>query len=242
MPRPLIGVTSNFKIAGDPPREQTCVSAAYLDAVLAAGGLPLPLPVPPAHDAALLDELLDRVAGLVFTGGFDPTAARFGQAQHPATRPVHPRREGYEFDLFARADQRRVPILGICLGHQIAHIGRGGAIVQHIERDGDDVAVVHYEHDDSSAWHEVDVRDARLAEILGHSRVRVCSRHHQVVPPERVGHDLTTAAVSADGYVEASADFRDGRFLVSVQWHPEDQPDQPEMLNLFKALVEAASQ
>jgi putative glutamine amidotransferase len=84
------------------------------------------------------------------------------------------------------------------------------------------------------------VPDSLLAQIVGGTHIEVASRHHQIVDRSHVGNGLRTVGVSADGVVEASEDC-DDRFLLTVQWHPEDLLDRPEHLALFRALVDQAA-
>lgn len=239
--RPTIGITSSFKLQeGNPPREQVVLNAAYADAVLQAGGLPYIIAPPPAADAAALDEVLDRCDGLLFTGGPDLDPRHYGQARHPRTEPLHPRRDQFDIALFRRADQRRLPILSICLGCQIANVARGGCLVQHVDDLPRSSAVVHYQPDHSSAYHQVEITPGSLlARLTGRTRMEVNSRHHQVVDRSQLGSELRPVAFAPDGVVEA-AEAADGRFLLAVQWHPEDLVERAEHLKLFEGLVAAA--
>lgn len=245
--RPIIGVTSNFGLNDeDPSRLQSYLLAGYSDGVFAAGGVAQPIAIPPWHDAALLDEILDCYDGMLFTGGFDLDSRHYGAPFHPRAHVLHQRRERFEMDLFRRADARRVPILGSCLGHQVAHVARGGALLQHVDDLDLAPAVVHHLANEENAFHGIEIEDdsclARVvgaARIDGATRIEVSSRHHQIVDPARPGAGLRTTAVSDDGVIEASEDC-DGRFLLTVQWHPEDLLDRPEHLALFEVLTEEA--
>jgi len=241
--RPVIGTTSNFNLnKEDPPRPQSYLLAGYSDAIFAVGGMPQAIPVPPAYDDALLDEILTRCDGLMFTGGYDLDPRHFGEQPHACSILLHPRRDTFELDLFRRADAKRIPIFAICLGHQLAHVARGGRLIQHIDDLRLTPAVRHHLPNDENAFHDIQIEPgARLAKIVGGTRIEVNSRHHQIVDSDHLGAGLRTVAVSADGVVEASEDC-DGRFLLTVQWHPEDLLDRPEHLALFAALVNAARQ
>ena len=241
--RPRIGITSNFAMnTEDPPRPQSYLLAGFTDGVFLAGGLGMPVPVPPAHDDALLDELLAQYDGLIFTGGYDLDPQLYGEAPHARTTPLHPRRCQFEMDLFRRADQARVPMFGICLGHQVAHVARGGRLIQHVDELELTPAICHHTTNEENAWHDVAISpDSRLSGVVGVSQLEVSSRHHQIVDQQHPGLGLKTVATAADGVIEASEDC-DGRFLLTVQWHPEDLLDRPPHLNLFAALVEAAGQ
>jgi putative glutamine amidotransferase len=240
--RPIIGITSDFDLDTRPePQEQACLQAAYSDAIFAAGGLPLLLPVPASHDEQLRGELLAPIHGVLFTGGRDIHPRQYGQPLHAKTRPLHERREAFELALFRQADAARIPILAICLGSQIACVARGGKLVQHV----DDLAlkppVVHGLPQGRSAFHTVRIAaDSRLAAIVGSTDIRVNSRHHQAASAEHPGRGLQPVAFSPDGLLEAAEDM-DDRFLLSVQWHPENLIERREHLALFQALVQAAA-
>jgi gamma-glutamyl-gamma-aminobutyrate hydrolase PuuD len=238
--KPVIGITSSFETSGKPPRSRSYLNAAYTDAIFAAGGVPQPLPVPPHPDTALLDELLARCDALLFTGGPDLDPRHYGQPRHPRTQVLDPRRDNFELEAFRCADQRGLPILAICLGCQVASVARGGCLVQHVDDLPRTPAVVHHHPDGSSAFHDVRIEpDSHLARIVGRTQFEVNSRHHQFVDRAHVGGHLRPVAFAPDGVVEAAEEVGD-RFLVAVQWHPEDLIDRPEHLRLFEALVAAA--
>lgn len=239
--RPVIGVTMSF--ASDPgqrPREY--LNAAYTDAVLAAGGLPQPLPVPEKFDPELADELLARLDGLLFTGGPDLDPRHYGQTRHPQTEVMDARRDGFELELFKRAEKRGVPILAVCLGCQIANVARGGCLIQHLEDTPRPTPIRHRTEDGSDAFHPVQIEPrSRLSQIVGRSQMEVNSRHHQALDASQFGGGLRPVAFAPDGTVEAAEDAG-ANFLLAVQWHPEDLTDRPEHLALFRALVQEATQ
>lgn len=240
--RPVIGITCSFEQSDQPsPRLRACINAAYTDAIYLAGGLPWPIPTPRTPDPLLLDELLTRCHGLLFTGGPDLDPRHYGQPPHPKTEILHERRDRFDLALFRRADQARRPILAICLGCQIASVGRGGALLQHVDDVPRENAVTHYRPDHASAFHEVRLEQgSRIASIVGQTRLEVNSRHHQLVDPDRVGGQLRPVGFAPDGVIEA-LETTDDRYLIAVQWHPEDLTDRPEHLRLFQSLVAEAA-
>ncbi len=239
---PIIGVTTNYGVDADydPPRERATLLAEYTEAILVAGGIPHILPIPLVDDARRCDALLRSVDGIMFTGGLDLDPVHYGQAAHPRTKLLHERRSRYEVELFRQTDTLRLPMLAVCLGFQIAHVARGGRLVQHIDDLNLSPKITHYLPRDANAFHDVRIEpDSTLARVVGTTNVQVTSRHHQIVDPDQPGQNLRSVAWAPDNVLEASEDM-DGRFLLAVQWHPEDLLDRPEHVRLFDSLVQAA--
>lgn len=240
---PLIGITASeytikrtyydVKVAG--------MTADYKNAVIEAGGIPvlIPLNIPVER----LPKLLDRLDGLLVTGGGDVDPARYGQVPGDVPlRDVRPERDEIEFTLTQDAIEREMPLLAICRGHQLLNVAMGGTLYQ-------DVASLvgrAIDHDGGLAgWtrqylaHSVDVvPESKMAELLGTTEVAVNSFHHQSVM--EVGDRLIVTAMSPDGVIEGM-EMPDHKFAVSVQWHPENITGVvEEMKGLFRGLVEAA--
>lgn len=247
--RPVIGVTGGFgpdpAAPAGPPR--CFIPADYLDAVFAAGGVPRLVAIPPEYDQALLDDLLTGLTGLIFTGGPDLHPRHYGnEPLHPLTKPLPERRDRFEVDFFRRADRAGLPILAICLGHQVAHVARGGGLIQHVDDLNLTPPIQHYTKpqqpnpDPRGEFHAVRVApDSHLATIIGQTEFEVNSRHHQVVDVRKPPRGLRPVAFAPDGVLEAAEEPGE-RLLLSVQWHPENLCDRPEHLRLFEALVAAA--
>lgn len=194
------------------------VPEAYLDALWRAGAVPVVLPVH-RGDAA---ELVERVDGVVLTGGGDLTPASFG-GREGAAEGVDERRDGFELALVHAALHTATPVLGICRGLQVLNVALGGTLVADLPADRGTAA-----HWDTGSWnapvHAVRVEpDSRLFEVTGPTTM-VNSMHHQAV--DRLGDGLTVAARAPDGVVEAVE--RACPFVLAVQWHPEClAPAQP---------------
>lgn len=240
--RPVIGITTSVKIDGeDKDRLRIYLNMAYSDAIYAAGGLPLLIAPPPGADPGTLDAILDRLDGVLFTGGHDLHSRHYGRPLHPRTEPMHERRGCFEVEFFRRADARGLPILAVCLGQQIANVARGGALIQHL----DDIAaaprIAHQERGAETPVHPIAIqRGSRLAAIVGRLHMDVNSRHHQAIDPDALGAGLRVAARAPDGVIEA-VECEQDRFLIAVQWHPEDMTSQAAHFALFRALVAAAA-
>ena len=230
MARPIIGITTYVTSAqwSHWDVEAALVPADYVRAVERAGGRPLL--VPPSEDG--IDETLEVVDGLIFSGGADLDPDLYGQDSHPETSGVQAERDRAELALLEAALERDLPVLAICRGSQVLNIARGGDLVQHLP---DVVGDEKHKHTPGTfADHDVTLEHGtRLEELLG-DRAPVKSHHHQGFG--RIGGGLRVAAHAEDGTVEA-VEAPDRSFALGVLWHPEAGED----LKLFKALVEEAA-
>jgi putative glutamine amidotransferase len=233
--RPAIGVTI------ENPRQEPEVFRLredYVRSVESAGGLPLIFAPGRPEDAA---EVLDRVDGLLLTGGADMDPRYYGETRHPKLGPTFDERDAFELALCREALRRDLPLLAICRGHQVLNVARGGTLVQDIPS----VVVAGVDHDArSERWersHEVRVlQGTRLRGILGGETVAVNSFHHQAV--DRLGEGLVASAHSSGDRVIEAIEMPDRRFVVGVQWHPESFWNRPDGFGaLFRALVLAAT-
>jgi putative glutamine amidotransferase len=227
--RPIIGITSYAEQArwGVWDAPAALIPMAYVHAIERAGGRALL--VPPSADA--VDETLDALDGLLFSGGADLDPEVYGAEPHPATDGVRPKRDRAELALLEAALERDMPVLAVCRGSQVFNVARGGDLVQHLP---DVVGDERHKHTPGMyADHDVDVKaGTRLRDLLG-DRAPVKSHHHQGYG--RLGEGLVEAARADDGTVEAIED-PSRRFALGVLWHPEEGED----FKLFEALVEEA--
>jgi gamma-glutamyl-gamma-aminobutyrate hydrolase PuuD len=227
--KPLIGITTYVTAAvhGDWEEESALVPVDYVRAVERAGGRPLL--VPPSDDG--VDETLEALDGVIFSGGGDLDPATYGQEPHPETQGVVEERDRGELALLQAALARDMPVLAVCRGSQVLNVARGGDLVQHLP---EQVGHERHKHTPGQfADHDVAVEPGtRLGSLLGdHAPVK--SHHHQGFG--RLGSGLREAARADDGTVEALEDPSQ-RFAIGVLWHPEAGED----LRLFEELVEHA--
>ena len=227
--RPLIGITTYLTRArfGSWEEESALVPADYVRAVERAGGRALL--VPPSEDG--VEETLDALDGVVFSGGSDLDPSTYGQEPHEATGGIVEERDRAELALLQEALARDMPVLAVCRGSQVLNVALGGDLVQHLP----DVVGDHKHKHTPGAYADHDVQlvpESRLASLLGdHAPVK--SHHHQGYG--RVGEGLREVAWADDGTVEAIEDPQ-APFVLGVLWHPEAGEDK----SLFHALVEAA--
>ena len=227
--RPVIGITSYAEEArwGVWSEPAALIPLAYIEAVEKAGGRALI--VPPSEDG--LEETLDSLDGILFSGGSDIDPEAYGAERHPETNEIRPDRDRAELALLRAALDRDMPVLAVCRGSQVMNVARGGDLVQHLpEIVGDDK---HKHTPGVFADHDVELRaGTRLQRALG-QRVPVKSHHHQGYG--RIGEGLVEAAWAEDGTVEALED-PERRFALAVLWHPEAGEDSA----LFEELVAEA--
>ena len=231
MARPVIGITTYVNAArwSNWELEAALVPADYVRAVERAGGRALL--VPPSHDG--VEETLESLDGLIFSGGSDLDPELYGQEAHAETSDVVRNRDTAELALLEAALERDMPVLAICRGSQVLNVARGGDLVQHLP---DVVGDEKHKHTPGTfADHDVSVEDgSRLASVLG-ERAPVKSHHHQGFG--KVGEGLRVVAHAEDGTIEAVEDPT-RRFALGVLWHPEAGEDA----RLFEELVREAEQ
>jgi putative glutamine amidotransferase len=219
--------------------ERAYVNSAYLHAVEQAGGIPVLLP--PRLNATALETLWRRLDALVLTGGGDIEPARFGDAAHPKTTLVSAERDALELELVDRAIRDDVPLFGICRGLQVLNVALGGTLHQHIpDAVGDAVQHSQTERRDVPT-HPVKLltEGTRLGEILGSPELVVNSFHHQSL--RTLGRGLRDVAWAPDQVIEAVEHEDRRKFVLAVQWHPEDLVGHDAAARaLFAAVVDAA--
>jgi putative glutamine amidotransferase len=234
--RPLIGVTTSelrpssagtLRRHGEPPHAEMALGMTYLRAIEASGGMPVVLP--PLGDA---DALLDRLDGICLSGGPDLDPEAYGALErHAELGPTEPSLDAFELALARAADERGMPILGVCRGAQALNVARGGTLHQHVPG--------HRQTEPATATtHTVHVDEGtRLASLVGTRPLRVNSFHHQAV--DVLGRGLRAVAHAADGTVEA-IEAPGAGFVLGVQWHVEGLLAVPRHRVVFEALAVAA--
>jgi len=237
--RPIVGVTSQPKqaISASGNLESHVIGHTYTDSVLRAGGIPVILP-PIANDD--VTTLVNRLDGIVFTGGGDMDPGRYGEAPHPEVRKVNTTRDEFEIALVREAKARRLPVLAICRGLQVVNVALGGTLIQDIpsvvgSTDHGVIGDAVYEA------HQPVTIDASsgIAKAVGKTEIMVNSIHHQAVKDLAPG--FRAVAWAGDGVIEGIQYEDDEWPLLAVQWHPEflgDNCDETSHL-LFDAFVES---
>ncbi len=239
MPAPLIGLTTRNAI--DPKNDYPIITSpkSYTQALIRAGALPVLVPV--NLPVNRYGELIERLDGIIFTGGGDIDLHRYAGEPHKRVYGIDHERDQMEFDLVREIIQTKLPFLGICRGFQVINVALGGTLYSHIA-DQLPGALTHDcypSHPTDHIAHTVTIKpQSQLAEILGSTEVAVNSLHHQGV--KTLSNQLEALAWATDGLLEA-ASLPGHPFGLAVQWHPEWMPDDQRMQSLFDAFLDAAN-
>ena len=208
--------------------------AGYVTEVQRAGGIALVL-TPDGYLVDHPDELLDRVDGVILSGGGDIDPAAYGAEPHPDTSLVMPERDAFELALTRRAVERDLPVLGVCRGMQVLNVAFGGTLLQHLPE--------HFGHGEHRRVagsfdgndHDVSLTDGSLAARAAGELVHATKSHHHQGVAEGGEGLVVTGTAMLDDLVEA-IELPERRFVLGVQWHPEAD----ERSRVIGALVRAA--
>ncbi len=229
--RPLIGIAGDVDIApsSDPAAPQalrSCCRMTYVDAVVAAGGLPIVLP--PTIES--IPDQLDLVDGVLLIGGDDPRTEQYGEPTDPRVTPVVDLRQEYDTALLkALTDRPDAPVLGVCYGMQMMSLLAGGRLDQHLPDTLGEAWNVHWHKP-----HEV-VATSGAPSWLSNSTDNPYSRHRQAIAD---AGSLAVAGVAPDGTIEAVHN-PERPFYVGVQWHPERSGNGPLGSGVYTVFVRA---
>ena len=233
MPAPVIGLTAFRRDLATYLGDRTdlyTLDPNYTDGITRAGGLPLIIPHNDDPDA-----VLDRLDGLVLTGGGDLDPAHYGATTEIELEDANAGADAWELALARGARERGLPTLGICRGMQALAVVSGGHMVQDLQPEHGHPLIEHTPEALMGSRHDVQVAEgSRLAAVMGTTSFPVNSIHHQGVVD---AGDLVVTARVGD-VVEALESGTDWP-MIGVQWHPEKMPE-PEQQALFADLVQQA--
>lgn len=228
--RPLIGIAGDVDRApsSDPSAPialRSCCRMSYIDAVVAAGGLPIVLP----PIVGQIPEQLALVDGVLLIGGDDPRTEPFGEPTDGRITPVEPLRQDYDTALLrALAGREDLPVLGVCYGMQMMALVAGGRLDQHLPDTLGEAWAVHWHKP-----HALEMDSGAPDWLLDDAQGQPYSRHRQAI--SNAG-DLSVAAMAPDGTIEAVHDPQ-RRFYAGVQWHPERSGNGGLGLGVYSVFV-----
>lgn len=242
--RPLIGFTTyyveayefeNGRVRGRKDQDMMMSTMDYSEAVAKAGGVPVA--ISPLSSDAYLDEIIERIDGLLLTGGGDVDPKHYGMSHKKKLGRIEVKRDILEMRLLDKALEKGIPVLGICRGLQLINVYFDGTLIQDIPSEFDS-AVDHQalQGTKSTPSHSVKLEsDSVLSDCFESREIDVNSLHHQMI--DRLGDQLVATAYSEDGVIEA-IEQKDNPNLFAVQWHPEMMAlEYPEQLAIFEKFV-----
>ena len=235
---PLVGLPT-LAIPPGPKPPRFGINQSYVRALTAAGCAPVLIPL--LDDDERLRAIYERLDGIVLPGGADIAPQEYGEEPIDNLNVVEAPRDRTELTLARWAFADDLPTLGICRGQQVLNVALGGSLWQDLRHQG----VTAVEHSDADGRartafiHRVRLDpDSRLAQLIDETDIEVNSLHHQAV--KTVAPQLKVTGKSEDGVIE-SLESDDRRFLIAVQWHPEEIDTVPWVQRLFAGFARAAS-
>lgn len=235
MEKPLIGLTSSRVLtASRLPAFGTNIP--YVASITDSGGLPVLIPLNIANDD--LDVLVNKLDGILFTGGYDIDPREYGSRPHPKVEGIDADRDRVEIHLLQALIRVGKPFLGICRGCQVINVALGGTLYEDLPEQFSG-RIKHDNHDQNRDFlaHHVEIDpNSNLATLLKTADTEVNSLHHQGV--RQLAKTLQAAAIAPDGLIEAF-EMPKYPFGLAVQWHPEELIKYDPMRTLYTAFVES---
>ncbi|SHH41733.1 putative glutamine amidotransferase [Anaerosphaera aminiphila DSM 21120] len=171
------------------------------------------------YDEESIDTVLNKIDGIVFTGGHDINPIYYGEFPNKKCFSLSPKRDVFEFDILKKALDGDIPILAICRGMQMLNIVKGGSLYQDLETEYENPLDHTQGEPFSNTFHKVEIiKDNFYGKLFKDTSIEVNSLHHQAV--KKLGDDLKVFSKSSDGIVEGIY-LEDKKFVCGVQWHPE---------------------
>lgn len=246
--RPVIGIVTNFA------DQDVTIREVFHKQVIDAGGTPLL--IPPTTDTQVIVNILNRIDGLLLTGGADVNPLWEGEEPIRNMGSINNKRDLSELLTTRLAYNRQIPLFAVCRGLQVLAIALGGKVQQHIYdpyiveeteekkltrmKSVTTLRPAKLKHDQSASFneptHSIKIApDSVLYSIYKQEKIFVNSFHHQAV--SMPGKRFKVTAYAPDGVIECmeSAEFKP---IMGVQWHPEWLEEDGQ--KLFKWFVNEA--
>ena len=214
----------------------------YVTAIENAGGMPIIIPVISIKEN--IDRYLEMIDGIIFAGGYDVEAKRYGDSPSFKIGAVSPERDEQEIYLAKKIIyETRIPTLGICRGCQILNVAGGGDLYQDLVEitPKNDVKIINHSIDNSPKYnpvHKANIKKhSKMYKIFNEEVIEINSYHHQVI--KNVSEEFEATVIATDGVVEG-IEIKDDRFVVGTQWHPKMMAEKVEKQRLiFESFIEA---
>lgn len=238
---PVIGISASMLVTEEGAclgSEQAYVNKHYIKALTAVGAAPLLLPIIENNDS-LIRVQLQKVDGLLLSGGYDVNPLLYGEEPLPELEYILPERDEYEIKLIQLALEMNKPILGICRGMQILNVACGGTLYQDLTQ----FSLKHLKHQQKSktdtASHTVEfLENTKLRSIMDVDATKINTFHHQAIKDLAPGFIVNAKA--KDGIIEGF-EKNGEQFIMGLQWHPEMMMDRDaSMLKIFCSFIDFA--
>lgn len=235
--KPVIGLSCSYE--KDENNHRIFLNHSYLDAIRHFGGIPVVLPSEGNDDE--LEYLASQCDGILFTGGMDIEPALYGEEKWNDTVSTTPDRDRSESLIFRLAEERDLPILGICRGIQMMNVYFGGTLYQDIPTQAPSKVTHSMGTCLNRLCHNCIIEPGTpLHTLIGRDKIEVNSFHHQSV--KDVAPGFAVMGRCEDGIIEAIWNPHK-RFLWAVQWHPERIWDlEDSSASLFRAFINACKE
>ena len=238
MSKSLIGVNADYRSATNNNGAFAFVAAGYFDAIFTAGALPVI--IPPYDDESDMEQLLDRLDGVMLIGGADLDPRRDGWMLHPSVRLQDARRESSDRRLMRLIAERRMPVFGIGAGMQLINVSQGGNLMLHIPEDMPQ-ALPHLDPLDPEHRHTLQLTPGSIMDrVYGDGELRVNSMHHMAV--DEVAPGFVVSARCPDGVVEAIESDMPDWFAFGTQFHPEASTASALDMRIFEEFIAGVEQ
>jgi putative glutamine amidotransferase len=241
MTRPVIGIPCYEGQRAPTLRPFYGNNRAYVKAVEQAGGIPVL--IPHLDDLTAVEQICERLDGLLLPGGADIHPKNYGEEPHRLLGEVDEEEDRLDLALTRYFLERDLPILGICRGVQLLNVATRGTLYQDLTDQRPDTeahAIIHQPR--FYRAHRIIIKPGtRLAQLIGTQPLEVNSLHHQAV--KTTGPNVIISATAPDGVVEG-IELPEHRFAVGVQCHPEElvaAGDERSRL-LFQGFIKVAAQ
>lgn len=240
MKKPYIGISGSILLGSagsDVDLPRSYVNLDYTRSIEEAGGIPIIIPF--TTNLEIIHDTVAHLDGLLLSGGHDVYPLHYGEEPLQKLGEVWPERDHFDFALLKAAEERQIPIFGICRGMQVLNVYRGGSLYQDLSYD-ETCTIKHAQNQTPElGTHTVDIEfETNLASAIGRSTWVTNSHHHQSV--KTVGKGLQVVARAKDGTVEGLEDSS-YPWMVATQFHPEMMtPKDQSAIRLFDAFIAAA--
>lgn len=235
MKKPVIGILTHPETE-DLVHPTNYIGDRYIASIEKAGGLPVLLPI--VDDIDCMQQYIALCDGILVPGGIDVNPLCYKENPSMKIGATDLAFDRWELHVIKQAEEKRLPILGICRGIQILNVYRGGTLWQDLHEECP-AAFQHVQKEmkRESVSHEVFIDENSHLHTLFGSNLMVNSFHHQAV--KDLGRGLVVSAKASDGTVEA-IEAVDYPYMLGVQWHPEAFVFKDEsMMALFRDFIEA---